>query len=139
MGDAMQFNTYLHFKGQCEEAFDFYAASLGGSVAKFRYGESPMAEQTAPEMRDKLMHATLTVGGQSLMGSDAPLSLQEEAGGFSVSYATEDPAEAERVFAALSEGATIRMPIQETFWAHRFGMLVDRFGIPWMVNCNKPM
>ncbi|WP_426959096.1 VOC family protein [Muricoccus radiodurans] len=135
----MQFNTYLNFRGDCEAAFDFYASVLGGTVVKFRFGESPMASQFGEEWQGKIMHACLTAGGQSIMGCDAPPGMQETVGGFSVSIMVDDSAEAERIFAALAEGATVRMPIQETFWAYRFGMLVDRFGTPWMVNHNKPM
>lgn len=133
----MPFSPYLHFKGQCEEAFDFYAACFDGVVNKQRYGESHIVAQTVPEWRDKIMHATLTFPRATLMGSDTPPGMQEAVSGFSVSFWTDHPAEADRIFTALSEGAAIRMPIQETDWAYRFGMLVDRFGIPWMISCNK--
>jgi PhnB protein len=96
-----------------------------------------MAAQMPPEMRDKVMHVSLEAKGATLMGSDAPPDRFKPAQGFAVSVNVDTADEAERIFAALSEGATVGMPIQETFWATRFGMLVDRFGTPWMVNCEK--
>lgn len=133
----MQLNPYLSFNGQCEEAFKFYEQCLGGKIGVIlTYGSSPMAEQTPSEWHDKIMHVRLAVGDQILMGSDSPPEYYEETKGMSVSLNTSDTAEAERVFQALSEHGTVRMALQETFWAARFGMLVDRFGIPWMVNCE---
>ena len=134
----MQLNPYLMFSGNCETAFKFYERCLDGKiVAMMTYDGSPMADQAPPEWRNKIMHARLTVGDKVLMGSDAQPRCHEEPKGFSVTLGIDDPAEAERVFHALSEDGTVRMPIQETFWALRFGMLVDQFGIPWMVNCEK--
>jgi PhnB protein len=134
----MQLITYLTFNGQCEEAFKFYEHCLGGKiVAMLPHAGTPAEEQVSPEWRNKILHARLTVGDSVLMGSDAPPGRQQEAKGFSVNIAIEDPLAAERIFHALSENATVRMPIQTTFWAARFGMLVDRFGTPWMVNCER--
>ena len=96
-----------------------------------------MADQTPPEGHSKIMHTSLIVGDQELMGSDSPSEYYEEAKGFSVSLNLDNPVDAERIFHALAENGTVKMPFQETFWAHRFGMLVDQFGIPWMVNCEK--
>jgi PhnB protein len=135
----MRLNTYLHIDGKCEEAFRFYERCLGGKIEfLLRYGESPMAEQTPAEWRDKVMHVRLVQGDNMLMGDDCPPGLEEPMKGFSLSIIVQDPTEAERLFAALGEGGSVRMPMQETFWASRFGMLVDRFGTPWMVNCEKP-
>ena len=134
----MQLNPYLTFNGRCEAAFKFYEQCLGGKIVMMMtHGESPMAEKTAEEWRNKILHAQLTIGDIVLMGSDAPPDYFEKPQGFSVNLQFEDVAEAERVFQALSESGTIRMPLQETFWAKRFGMFVDRFGIPWMVNCSE--
>jgi PhnB protein len=136
----MQLNPYLMFDGQCEAAFRFYEQALGGTiVAIMTFGESPMSEQTPAELRGQIMHARLIVGDTVLMGSDAPGERYEKMKGFSVALGVDEPAEAERVFNALAAGGTVTMPIQETFWAHRFGMLIDRFGTPWMINCEKPM
>jgi PhnB protein len=135
----MQLNPYLTFKGQCEEAFKFYAQCLSGKIEMMiTFAETPMAEQVPAEWRGKIVHARLSVGDKVLMGSDASAEHYEDSKGFSVSVSVEDPAQAERIFNTLATGGTVRMPIQETFWAIRFGALVDRFGIPWMINCEKP-
>ena len=137
----MKLNSYLMFNGQCKAAFEFYEQCLGGTnLSMLTHAESPMAEQTPPEWRDKIMHAALTVGDMTLMGSDCcPPEEYEVPQGFMVSINLDDPQKAEQLFQALAENGMTKMPIQETFWATRFGMLVDRFGIPWMVNCEKPI
>jgi len=135
----MQLNPYLTFDGQCEAAFKFYERCLGGKIEfMLTHGDSPMAAQTPPEWRNKIMHARFVVGDKVLMGSDAPPERYHRPQGFSVSLSIDDPTEAERIFHALAERGAVQMPIQETFWAIRFGTLVDRFGIPWMVNCERP-
>jgi PhnB protein len=135
----MQINTYLLFAGQCEEAFKFYEKLLGGKIEAMMTHESgPAASQVPPEWLKKILHARLAVADQVIMASDAPPGRQAKPQGFSVSVSVDDPAEAERIYNALAEGAAaVTMPIQETFWAKRFGMLTDRFGIPWMINCEK--
>jgi PhnB protein len=134
----MQLNPYLFFNGQCEAAFKFYEKCLGGKIeAMILHEGTPAADQVPAEWRKKILHARLVVGDQVLMGSDAPPDRFQKPQGFSVSLGVKDPAEAERIFLALAENGKVRMPIQKTFWAARFGMLVDRFGIPWMLNCEK--
>jgi PhnB protein len=135
----MQMNPYLTFKGQCEAAFKFYEKVLGGKiVAMMPHEGTPAADHVPAEWRSKIMHARLVLDdGKVLMGSDAPPGMQEEMKGFSVTLGVDKPADAERIFHALAEDGTVRMPIQETFWATRFGMLTDRFGTPWMINCEK--
>ena len=134
----MQINPYLTFPGQCEEAFRFYEKVFRGKIeAMFPHAGTPAEEHVPPEWRNKIMHARLVVGEGVLMGSDAPPGRQEKPQGFSVSLQIKDMAEAERVFHALTDGGSTTMPMQETFWALRFGMCVDRFGIPWMVNCER--
>ena len=96
-----------------------------------------MADQTPREWRDKVMHARLIVGDEVLMGSDAPPDRYEPMKGITVTLGVDEPADAERIFSALAEGGTVQMPIQQTFWAARFGMLTDRFGTPWMINCEQ--
>jgi PhnB protein len=133
----MQLNPYLLFTGQCEEAFKFYEKLLGGKIEAMMAHEGTPAEKgVPPEWRKKILHARLAVGDQVLMASDAPPGRQQQPQGFSVSITLKDPAEAERIYHGLAEGATVTMPIQQTFWAKRFGMLTDRFGIPWMINCE---
>jgi PhnB protein len=139
MEAIMQINPYLHYNGNCEEALKFYAEVLRGKVvAMATFGSSPMAEQTPPEFRQKIMHGRIDIGAQIIMGSDAPPDRFSRPQGFSVSINTDSPAEAERIFAALTQGGSVTMPLQQTFWAQRFGMGMDRFGIPWMVNCQNP-
>jgi PhnB protein len=137
----MQLAPYLMFNGQCEEAFKFYEQCLNGKItAMMTYAESPepsMIDQMPPEWRHKIMHVGLTIGNQELMGSDNPPGYDEEPKGFSVSIHLTDAAEAERIFHTLAENGVVRMPLQQTFWAYRFGVLVDRFGVPWMINCDQ--
>ena len=134
----MKLNPYLFFNGQCEAAFKFYEKCVGGKIEAMLTHEGTPAEQDVPpEWRKKILHARLTVGDQVLMASDAPPERYEQPKGFSVSLNIDDPAEAERIFHALAEKGKVQMPLEQTFWAIRFGMCVDRFGIPWMVNCEK--
>jgi PhnB protein len=135
----MELNPYLLFDGNCEEAFRFYEKVLGGKIeAMVPHAGTPAAAGVAPDWRNKIIHARLKVGDTVLMASDAPPDRHETMKGFSVSLNVDNPTDAERIFGALAEHGTVRMPIQETFWALRFGMLVDRFGTPWMINCEKP-
>jgi PhnB protein len=134
----MQLNPYLTFNGNCETAFKFYEKVLGGKIlAMMPHEGTPAAGHVPAEWRKKIIHARMTIGEQLLMASDAPPDRYEPMKGFSVNITVKDPAEADRIFAALSESGTVKMAIQETFWAVRFGMLVDQFGTPWMVNCEK--
>jgi PhnB protein len=133
----MRLNPYLMFDGRCEEAFQFYEKVLGGKIeAMLPHEGTPAEGHVSPEWRKKIMHARLVVGDQTLMGSDSPPQYQTPMKGFSVTIGVREPAEAERIFHALAEGGNVTMPIQETFWARRFGMLTDRYGTPWMVNCE---
>ena len=134
----MDIQPYLTFNGKCAEAFRFYAKTLGGKLEMMTNGESPVADQTPPDQRDRILHANLRVGDAVVMGSDAPPQYFSKPEGFSVSIQLKDSAEGERIFHALSEGGVVKMPFGKTFWAERFGMCIDRFGIPWMVNCEKP-
>jgi len=134
----MQLNTHLGFNGQCEEAFKFYEQCLAGKIqTMMTWGESPMADQVPSEWRNRIIHATLIVGESALGGGDAPPEIYEAPRGFAVTININDTADAERIFHALSENGTVKMPLQQTFWAARFGMVVDRFGIPWMINCGQ--
>lgn len=135
----MQLNSYLFFEGQCEEAFKFYEKCLGGKIeAMIPHEGSPAAEHVPAGWRSKIMHARMSIGDQVLMASDAPPDHSQKPQGFYVNIQVKQPAEAERIFQALGEKAkSTAMPLQETFWAARFGMLVDQYGTPWMVNCEK--
>jgi PhnB protein len=134
----MRLNTHLSFNGDCEAAFKFYEECLGGKITfMMPYQGSPAAGYVPADWQSKILHATLMVGDSLLQGADAPPTHFQKAQGFSVTLALNDPAEAERIFAALADDGKVDMPLQETFWAARFGMVVDRFGTPWMINCAK--
>ena len=129
---------YLSFNGQCEAAFRFYEQRLGGVLGKlWPYENSPMATSVAPEWAAKIMHGTVTIGGVNVMGADSPEGEYSRPQGFRIFLEPKDPAESERLFEALSENGTIEMPIQQTFWSLRFGVLTDQFGIPWTINCAR--
>ena|SRR5215475_5341154 len=133
----MQMNPYLSFKGECEAAFKFYEQCLGGQLdAIFRYDGTPLADHVPPDWSAKVMHGSLTVGGQVLMGGDVAPDKYEVPKGFSLSLQIKSTADAERIFNELAQGGKVVMPLEKTFWAERFGMLVDRFGIPWLINCE---
>ena len=134
----MHICPYLSFDGRCEEAFKFYEKLFGGSIkGMMTYEGSPMEEHTPQEWRKKIMHSSLDIGGQVLMGADAPPNYYKRPQGLSVSLSPKKVADAERIFAGLAENGEIGMPLQQTFWAARFGMVTDRFGIPWMINCER--
>jgi PhnB protein len=132
----MQINPYLSFNGQCEAAFAFYQQCFDGQLgAIFRYAGSPMADQVPPDWQNKVMHGSVTVANQVLMGADVADSY-EEPKGFSLSIQITSTADAERIFRDLARDGTIMVPLEKTFWADRFGVVVDRFGIQWLVNCE---
>jgi len=135
----VQVTPYLSFNGQCEEAFKFYEKHLGGKISfMMTYGDSPMADQAPPEWKKKIMHVTLTLDDYVLQGADAPPGQYQKPQGFTISLGTDDAEEADRLFKALEEKGVVGMPLQETFWALRFGAVTDQFGTPWMINCEKP-
>jgi PhnB protein len=131
----MKFVTYLSFDGRCREAFEFYAKLLGGRiVAMTSHGETPAGAHVPAEWQDKIINAHLMVGDQEIMGADSPPQYWKGQEGFSVSINLDDESEGKRVFEALAESGMVTLPFEPTFWAKRFGMVRDRFGIPWMIN-----
>lgn len=135
----MNLNPHLSFDGQCATAYQFYEQHLGAKILfSLTYGASPIAAQFPTECADLIMHATLDIQGTTVLGSDSPPGAYEQPNGFYMALSFTDTVEAERVFHALSENGKVKMPLQETFWAVRFGMLIDQFGIPWMINCGDP-
>lgn len=135
----MHMSPYLSFKGECEAAFALYERCLGAERgAMFRYGGSPMADQVPPDWQDKIMHGSVTIGGQVVMAGDVAPDRYEEPQGFSLSLQIASVTEAERIFEELAAGGRVLMPLEKTFWAERFGMVVDRFAIPWLINCEAP-
>ena len=132
--------AYLSFNGNAAEALAFYAKSLGGKILfSMTFGESPMAKETPDTHKNKIMHATLEARGKQIMASDIPPGMPFDGyKGFSLSVRAKDVKEGEQLFKALSEGGKITMPYAATFWSPGFGMLEDKFGVPWMVNVDQP-
>jgi len=134
----MQVNPYLAFNGQCADAFKFYEKVLGGKITfTMTWGEMPGADQFPAETHKLIMHSRISIGDQVLMGADAPPDRYQEPKGINVSIHVKDTAEGERIFKALSENGKVTMPFEQTFWSKGFGMCVDQFGIPWMVNTEQ--
>jgi len=134
----MKLNTYLNFNGRCQEAFEFYQKVLGGTIPMMMtHRDSPASASVGPEWQDKIMHTRLIVGDNVLMGSDSPPEYFSAPAGFSVCVVLDSVEDAQRVFNAFAEGGTVGMPFEETFWAAGFGMVTDKFGIPWMVNAGE--
>ena len=137
----MQVQPYLFFEGRCEEAIELYRGALGAEVtALMRYKDSPepsdpekCAGGTPPGSEDKVMHASFRVGDTEVLASDGRCLGRPSFQGFSLSLTASDDAEAERLFAALAEGGQVQMPLAKTFFSSRFGMVADRFGVPWMI------
>lgn len=145
----MKVNPYLMFNGNCEAAFRYYETHLGGKIqVMMKYSDAPPMPEghkppeggCAPEMPagigNLIMHTSMQIGDVMLMASDSPPNMFEKPQGISVTLGVDTVAEAERIFTALSDGGTVTMPLQKTFWAASFGTVTDRFGIPWMVNCE---
>ena len=144
----MKATPYLNFDGDCRQAFELYKKVFGGDTFQMTYGDAPPPPEGSPpppegcggdmpaDARDRIMHVTLAHGQTAfLMGSDMPPSFGKTgSGGIAVALNCDDNAEAERVFQALADGGNVQMPMAETFWAERFGMVVDRFGTPWLIN-----
>lgn len=137
----IKINPYLNFAGNAEEAFSFYKSVFGGEFAMLqRFKETPEADKVPTEEQDKLMHVALPIGGNVLMATDALESMGQKlavGNNITLSLSVESQAEADRIFAALSPGAKIDMPLQKTFWGAYFGMLTDKFGIQWMVSFDE--
>jgi len=133
---ALTLTPYLNFNNQCAEAFRFYHEVLGGELTVQTFGDSPMRDHAPPEMHDAVLNARLVVDGAVLMGFDVRPGVTVKPEGFEVAIGMRDADDADRIFAALAEGGEVTMPIAETFSAKRFGMVTDRYGIPWMVTCE---
>ena len=128
----------LSFNGQCEAAFRFYEQCLNGTIATLlTWGDSPMAADMPPGWDAKIVHATFKIGTTEITGSDVPPADYKPPQGFEVMLQMDDAGAAERVFRALAEKGRVVMALQETFWALRFGVLIDQFGIPWSINCER--
>jgi PhnB protein len=136
----MQIHPYLNFNGCCEEAINFYLQAIGGEILmQSRFRDAPGTPMAAPGNEDKIMHATVRLGNTEIMASDGQCDGTSRMSGFSLSYTTDDISLAKQVFAKLGEGGIVTMPFAETFWSPGFGMVVDRFGVNWMVNVLQQM
>lgn len=138
----MKLIPFLGFTGQTHEAFQFYARALGGTVTgETRYADMPPMENDGepmdPALAGQVAHAQLEAGGAVLMAADGGCGDEADARLTTINIEVDSIEEAERVFAAMSAGGQVQVPLQETFWAHRWGWLIDRYGKPWMVNCMK--
>jgi PhnB protein len=134
----MKLNTYVNFPGKCAEAFRFYEKHLGGTIGMMMtHGEAPDQSQVKPEWKDAVLHARISIGDTELMGADIPEAQPMRSAYLTLSV--ESDREAERIFSALSEGGEVFMPLEETFFATRFGQLRDRFGLNWMILHERPM
>jgi len=134
----MKMRAYVNFGGKCAEAFRFYETHLGGTIGMMMtHGQAPDQGAVKPEWRDAVLHARMSLGGTELLGADIP-DAQPMRSAY-LSLGVESDAEAERVFSALAAGGEVFMPMQETFFATRFGQLRDRFGINWMIVHERPM
>ena len=130
----MQLHTYLNFGGNCEQAFRFYQEHLGGNITMLmRHGDAPGPSQTAPDWKDKVLHARMNLGGTELLGADIPPDRFQPMRSAYLTLTLGSVEEAERVHGLLAEGGQIFMPLAETFFAARFSMLRDRFGTSWMI------
>jgi PhnB protein len=134
----MKLHTYVNFAGKCTEAFRYYEQHLGGKIGMMMtHGQAPDQSRVPAEWKDAVLHASISIGDTDLMAADIPTA--EPMRSAYLSLYVDNDAEAERVFSALSDGGRVFMPMQETFFATRFGQLQDRFGINWMVLHARPM
>ncbi len=133
----MQINPYIVFNGNCREAFEYYKLHLGGTdLYLLSHGDTPMGDNVTEDWKDKIIHATLQIGKSCIMGSDSPREDYIPPAGSYIMLAVDTVVEAEAAFEALARNGQIKMPISETFWSVRYGIVVDQFGIPWMINCS---
>ena len=129
-------NPYISFNGNCREAIEFYKSALDAQlVFSQTYGESPMADMGA---KDNIMHCTLKVGDSPVMMCDNPGPGPAAGGNISLAIGLDDPSRAKQLFDNLAQGGKVTMPLEKTFWAEAFGMVTDKFGINWMINCDAP-
>ena len=133
----MKVNPLLNYNGQCEAAFKFYEQCFGAKIgAMFRYAGTPMLDQVPAGWDDKVMHANVTIGDLLLQAGDVAPDQYEQPKGFSLSIQLSSTSEAERMFEMLAKDGTVVMPLEKTFWAARFGVVVDPYGIRWLINCD---
>jgi PhnB protein len=133
----MKLFPYINFRGNCEEALNFYRDALRGEIIQLgRYGDSPM--KSPEELKDKIIHARLRFGDALIMASDVMEQRAVNAGDqISLSVECDNDQQIEEVFSKMAAAGTVTMPLQDQFWGSKFGMLTDKFGVRWMFNCEK--
>lgn len=137
----MKVEPYLYFDGRAEEALNFYKEAIGAEIlCLMRFNEGPPEMEVPPGTENKVMHAAMQIGSSMVMVSDGMCNEQEPTkfSGISLTISVDDPAKAEKLFSALQQGGQVQMPLEETFFAHKFGMVADKFGVSWMVLAEKP-
>ena len=135
----MKLHPHLNYGGNCEQAFRFYVQHLGGRITMLmRHGERAALANAPSGWDNAVLFARMTLGDSELLGNDVPPEHFQPMRSAYLSLAVDSTPEAERIYALLAEGGQVFMPMQETFWAARFGMLTDQFGVPWMINCETP-
>ena len=133
----MKVQPYVFFDGKCDEALEFYKRALGANVtALMRWKEAPDKAMITPGHENKVMHSEFQVGETVILASDGRGTGKPSFQGFALTITADNEADAKRMFNALGDGGQVQMPLEKTFWAERFGMVVDRFGVPWMINCE---
>ena len=134
----MKTNLHLVFPGTCREAFAFYEKTFGNKIIMtMTFGDAPAGSPVPPDAKDLILHTAMPLGDMTLMGCDAPKGREEAIGGMQISLDSSDEAQIRTLFAALSEGGTVQMPLSPTFWSPLFGMLKDRFGVGWMLGITS--
>jgi PhnB protein len=130
-------NPYLSFNGDCEQAFDLYKSVFGGEYqGLMRWGDNPDCGEMPADQKNQVMHVALPIGDTVLMGSDSPMGPAERGSAYTVAVGSKDIGETEKIFNGLADGGQVTMPLQKTFWGATFGMLTDKFGVAWMINCE---
>ena len=131
----MKLSVHLNFQGNCAEAFEFYKKVFGQKNAfTMTYGDAPQSSPVPPDMKDKVMHTSISMGDGLLMGCDTPPGRSTPLGGFQISVESKDEAEVKRIYEALEKGGSVQMPLAQTFWSPMFGMCTDKFGVAWMIG-----
>ncbi len=132
----MRIDFHINFAGQCQEAFEFYQSVLGGKIVLLTYGESPAKDIVPADWAKKIIHGSFIIKNLQIAGADVRPENYQKLQGCQLLLQLSNPADAARIFDALSTGGVVTMPLQKTFWSEAYGIVTDRFGVPWEVNCN---
>lgn len=132
----MRIDFHINFSGQCQAAFEFYQSLLGGQVELLTYGNSPAKDSVPSGWTEKIVHGSFAFNNLQIAGADVLPESYQKLQGFQLLLQLNSAAEAQRIFDALAEGGVITMPLQKTFWSEAYGIVTDRFGVPWEVNSD---